>query len=112
MPKYTYTAEQTKELVTKYQNDETLENLAQLYQTSVPSVRMKLVKLGVYKPSVKTSAKTTPAKTVVSENASRDLTTKISPTSPAPTTWKNLTERKLHDQWIDKQISQFGEPPW
>lgn len=53
--KFTYTDTEVSEIVSKYTAGETLEVLADLYNKSVQSVRMKLVKLGVYKAATKTS---------------------------------------------------------
>jgi hypothetical protein len=56
--KFTYTETETQEIVQKYQSGVTLEVLATEYNKSVPSVRMKLVKLGVYqKATTKASSK-------------------------------------------------------
>lgn len=46
--KFTYTETETQEIVAKYQGGTSLEVLATEYAKSVASVRMKLVKLGVY----------------------------------------------------------------
>lgn len=47
--KYTYTDAEVQEISQKYALGESLETLAELYSKSVQSIRMKLVKLGVYK---------------------------------------------------------------
>jgi hypothetical protein len=60
--KFTYTETEVQEIVTKYQAGVALEELATQYAKSVPSVRMKLVKLGVYQKltaAVKSPSKTT-----------------------------------------------------
>lgn len=57
--KYTYTDLDVKEITEKYAQGISLEVLAEQYTKSVASVRMKLVKLGVYK---KTSTSSTPSK--------------------------------------------------
>ena len=46
--KFTYTDTDVQEIVQKYQSGVSLEVLATEYHKSVASVRMKLVKLGVY----------------------------------------------------------------
>ena len=51
--KFTYSESEVSEIVAKYAAGETLEVLASQYNKSVPSVRMKLVKLGVYKAAAK-----------------------------------------------------------
>jgi hypothetical protein len=56
--KFTYTETETQEIVAKYQAGVELEVLATDYGKSVASVRMKLVKLGVYqKATSKASSK-------------------------------------------------------
>jgi hypothetical protein len=56
--KFTYTETEVQEIVQKYQAGVELEVLATDYAKSVASVRMKLVKLGVYqKASTKVSNK-------------------------------------------------------
>jgi hypothetical protein len=56
--KFTYTETETQEIVAKYQAGVELEVLAADYAKSVASVRMKLVKLGVYqKATTKASSK-------------------------------------------------------
>lgn len=47
--KFTYTETDVQDIVQKYQNGVSLDVLAAEYAKSVASVRMKLVKLGVYK---------------------------------------------------------------
>lgn len=46
--KFTYTETEVQEIVAKYQSGVSLDVLATEYAKSVASVRMKLVKLGVY----------------------------------------------------------------
>lgn len=53
--KFTYSESEVVQIVAKYERGESLEALADEYNKSVPSVRMKLVKLGVYKAATKTS---------------------------------------------------------
>lgn len=53
--KFTYSESELAEIVAKYGAGETLDVLALQYNKSVPSIRMKLVKLGVYKAVAKTS---------------------------------------------------------
>jgi len=53
--KFTYTDTEVSEIVAKYAAGETLDVLALQYNKSVPSVRMKLVKLGVYRAAAKTN---------------------------------------------------------
>jgi hypothetical protein len=60
--KFTYTESEVSEIVAKYAAGETLDVLALQYNKSVPSVRMKLVKLGVYR-AAKTSAPSAPGAT-------------------------------------------------
>lgn len=65
--KFVYTPVQVEEIVAKYAAGTPLEVLAETYAKSVPSVRMKLVKLGVYQKAGKAGAvtkttSTTPAK--------------------------------------------------
>jgi len=57
--KFVYSEQDIKEITAKYQAGTTLEALAEQYAKSVASVRMKLVKLGVYQKSAtaKPSAK-------------------------------------------------------
>lgn len=59
--KFVYSEQDVKEITEKYSAGVTLEVLAEQYSKSVASVRMKLVKLGVYqkavaKPATKTGA--------------------------------------------------------
>ena len=58
--KYVYTDSEVKEITEKYAQGISLEVLAEQYTKSVASVRMKLVKLGVYKKT--STASTTPSK--------------------------------------------------
>ena len=46
--KFTYTETETQQIVAKYSSGVSLDALATEYAKSVASVRMKLVKLGVY----------------------------------------------------------------
>lgn len=55
--KFTYTESDVQEIVEKYSSGVSLEVLATDYNKSVASVRMKLVKLGVYQKAT-TVAKT------------------------------------------------------
>lgn len=57
--KFTYSESEVVQIVAKYERGESLEALADEYNKSVPSVRMKLVKLGVYKAATKTSTGST-----------------------------------------------------
>lgn len=54
--KFVYTDSEITEITAKYLAGIALEELAEAYNKSVPSVRMKLVKLGVYVAKGKTSA--------------------------------------------------------
>ena len=54
--RFKYTKEETQEVIERYQNGESLEEIAILVKTSVPSVRGKLVHAGVYAPRSKYSA--------------------------------------------------------
>ena len=65
--KFVYTDSEITEITAKYLAGTALEELAETYNKSVASVRMKLVKLGVYVAKGKTSAATKPtvAKTTV-----------------------------------------------
>ena len=75
--KFTYTETETQEIVQKYQAGVELEVLATDYAKSVPSVRMKLVKLGVYqKATTKTASKPTAASTTVAVPKASFPTTK------------------------------------
>jgi len=56
-----YTTEQTRELVTRYQSGETVEQIAEVLGKSVRSVVAKLSREGVYKPTTKNSVRTTKA---------------------------------------------------
>jgi hypothetical protein len=56
--KFTYTETETQEIVQKYQSGVELAVLATDYAKSVASVRMKLVKLGVYQKATATSSST------------------------------------------------------
>lgn len=62
--KFTYTETETQEIVQKYQSGVALEVLATDYSKSVASVRMKLVKLGVYQKAT-TNSNSTKSATVV-----------------------------------------------
>ena len=55
--KFTYTESDVKEIVAKYTSGTTLDVLAVEYNKSVASVRMKLVKLGVYQKATTRSSK-------------------------------------------------------
>ena len=61
--KFTYTETDIQESVQKYQSGVSLEVLATDYAKSVASVRMKLVKLGVYQKAT-TSSNSTKSATV------------------------------------------------
>ena len=56
--KFTYTDSDVQEIVQKYQSGVSLDVLATDYSKSVASVRMKLVKLGVYQKATTSSAST------------------------------------------------------
>ncbi len=56
--KFTYTETETQEIVQKYQSGVSLDVLATDYAKSVASVRMKLVKLGVYQKATTASQST------------------------------------------------------
>lgn len=53
--KFTYTETELAEIVKKYKAAVSLELLAAEYGKSVPSIRMKLVKLGVYEKQAPTA---------------------------------------------------------
>ena len=53
--KFTYTDTEVQEIVQKYQSGVSLDVLATDYSKSVASVRMKLVKLGVYQKATASS---------------------------------------------------------
>ena len=53
--KFVYTEAEVAEIVEKYELGVSLDLLALAFGKSVPSVRMKLVKLGVYQKPVKTA---------------------------------------------------------
>lgn len=57
--KFVYTETEVKEIISKYAEGITLEVLAEEYVKSVASVRMKLVKLGLYKKAEKPTKITT-----------------------------------------------------
>ena len=62
--KFVYSEQEIAEIVSKYKEGVSLEKLASDYNKSVASVRMKLVKIGVYKSKSSTGTakpKTTPA---------------------------------------------------
>lgn len=61
--KFVYSDSEVTEITTKYVDGVSLETLAQDYNKSVPSVRMKLVKLGVYQKATKPAATTKTATT-------------------------------------------------
>ena len=61
--KYTYTDTEIQEISQKYLLGETLEALADTYQKSVQSIRMKLVKLGVYQSKAAKKPSSTTTKT-------------------------------------------------
>lgn len=63
--KFTYTETEVQQIVEKYSSGVSLDVLATEYSKSVASVRMKLVKLGVYQKATTSSTSTktvTPAK--------------------------------------------------
>jgi len=69
--KFIYTDTEVQEITAKYQAGVALDVLADEYNKSVPSVRMKLVKLGVYQKAVKPAATPkTPTTTVVAKKPS------------------------------------------
>ena len=113
MAKFEYSESQVLELEKLYLAGETLEKLAELFKTSVASCRMKLVARKVYRAKTK-SAKTKSAKTTQAVPTATNLTpyilANISLASQAPTSFKNLGERKIHDQWILSMINEFGKP--
>lgn len=53
--KFTYSDTEISEITEKYLSGVSLDVLATDYNKSVPSVRMKLVKLGVYQKATKTT---------------------------------------------------------
>ena len=59
--KFTYTESDVKEIVAKYTAGTSLDVLAVEYSKSVASVRMKLVKLGVYQKATTSSTSAKPA---------------------------------------------------
>lgn len=61
--KFVYTDTEVSEIVAKYQAGTALDVLAEVYGKSVPSIRMKLVKFGVYQAS-KPATKATQVKPV------------------------------------------------
>lgn len=54
--KFVYSDTEITEIVAKYTSGVSLDVLAETYSKSVASVRMKLVKLGVYQKAEKTTA--------------------------------------------------------
>jgi hypothetical protein len=69
--KFVYSSQEISEIVSKYNQGVSLENLATEYNKSVASVRMKLVKLGVYKSKASTGT-TKPKLTPASERRERE----------------------------------------
>lgn len=74
--KFTYTESETQQIVEKYSSGVSLDVLATEYHKSVASVRMKLVKLGVYqkatavaKPRATGTAKPSAKAVTKSENS-------------------------------------------
>lgn len=66
--KFVYSDTEITEIVAKYTSGVSLDVLAETYSKSVASVRMKLVKLGVYQKAVKpASTRTTSADVPKSE---------------------------------------------
>jgi hypothetical protein len=61
--KFVYTDSEIAEIVSLYKKDTPLETIADRYNKSVASVRMKLVKLGVY--VAKKTASKAPTKTEI-----------------------------------------------
>ena len=53
--KFVYSDTEITEITAKYLAGDSLELLAETYAKSVPSIRMKLVKLGVYQKQAKTA---------------------------------------------------------
>lgn len=69
--KFVYSDSEVTEITAKYLAGVTLEVLANEYAKSVPSVRMKLVKLGVYQKQIKpTTTKTSGTTTTTKKPAS------------------------------------------
>ena len=68
--KFVYSDQDVQEITAKYQVGQSLEVLAVDYNKSVASVRMKLVKLGVYKAA---TAKVTGTAKKTSTSKSQDL---------------------------------------
>jgi hypothetical protein len=56
--KYVYSDSEISDITVKYLAGVSLDVLAETYSKSVPSVRMKLVKLGVYQKSTTTKTAT------------------------------------------------------
>lgn len=67
--KFVYTDQEITEIVAKYKANVSLETLADEYNKSVASIRMKLVKLGVYvaKSQSKPSTSTKEARSQLNE---------------------------------------------
>lgn len=70
--KFVYSDSEVQEIMTQYSLGVSLDSIAMAYNKSVPSVRMKLVKLGVYQKPVKTAV----AKTKVATAEKSAPTTK------------------------------------
>jgi hypothetical protein len=69
--KFVYSDSEIQEITAKYAEGISLETLAADYNKSVPSVRMKLVKLGVYQKATKpTTTKTVSTITTTKKPAS------------------------------------------
>lgn len=60
--KFTYTESDIQQIVEKYSSGVSLDVLATEYSKSVASIRMKLVKLGVYQKAVTAASKPRTAK--------------------------------------------------
>jgi Zn-dependent peptidase ImmA (M78 family) len=97
--KFTYTDSEVSEIVAKYGAGETLEALADLYNKSVQSIRMKLVKLGVYQ--AKTRAK----------SAGKSAAAKPETADPKPKlTAKQAAKANL--ELFDLMMFEFGPAPF
>lgn len=68
--KFTYSDSEISEITVKYLSGVSLDVLATDYNKSVPSVRMKLVKLGVYQKATKTTTTKTVGTVVAKKPAS------------------------------------------
>lgn len=105
---YVYSTEEFEEIKQKYASGTSLEVLAEEYSKSVASVRMKLVKAGVYQ-------KITPAKTSKSIDGWREAIVPTVPTAkPASSSSGRMSKPKLAElgKQIDILVRDYGKAPF